>query len=94
MLSVNGRSLEYRDTRVDRGSVRLTKGGSRAESCDEVCPKVVRDQSPAMIFAQGWIVSKVLQSCLPKGGSQTKSCDDVCPRVDRQMAKGRLCDDT
>ena len=61
MLSVNERSLEYRGTWVDRGSVRLTKGGLRANSCNEVYPRMVRDRSPAIMFAQGWIVSKVLQ---------------------------------
>ena len=61
MLSVNGKSLEYRDTRVDCGSVRLTKGGSWAKSCNEVWSRVDRERSPAMRFAQGWIASETLQ---------------------------------
>ena len=72
----------------------LPKGGLRTKPCDDVCPRVVCKRSPAMMFAQGWIVSKVLWWCLTKGGLRTKSCDDDCPRVARQMAKGRLCDDT
>ena len=52
----------------------------------QVWPRVDREWSLAMMFAQGWIVSKVLRWCLPKGGSRTKSCDDVCPRVDRKRS--------
>ena len=65
MLSVNERSLEYRGMRADCESVRLTTGGSQAKSCDDVCPKVVRErskvdrgQSPAMMFAQGWFANE------------------------------------
>ena len=67
MLSVNGRSSEYRGTRGDCGSVRLTQGGLRAKSCNDVCPRVVHKQSPAMMFTQGRL--------------RAKSCDDVYPRV-------------
>ena len=67
MLSVNGRSSKYRGTRGDRGSVRLTQGGLRAKSCDDICPRVVCEQSPAMMFTQGI--------------SRAKFCDDVCPKV-------------
>ena len=61
MLSVNGKSLEYRGTWVDRGSVKSTKGGSRAKSYDNVCSRVVWEQSPAMMIAQGWFANKALQ---------------------------------
>ena len=61
MLSVNGRSLECRGTQVDRGSVKLTKGGLRAKSGNDVCPIVVRKQSPVMMFVQGWFVNKIMQ---------------------------------
>ena len=40
-------------SRIGQGQIRLTKGGSRAKSCDEVWPRVDREQSPAMMFAQG-----------------------------------------
>ena len=97
---MNGRNLECRGTRADRGSVRfdqewiasgvlrwcLPKGGSWAKSYDDVCPRAVREQSPAMMFAQGWIASKVLRWCLPKRGLQMKSCDDICPKVDRERS--------
>ena len=56
----------------------LPKGGLRAKSYDDVCPKVDCEQSPVMRFAQGWIASKV--------------CNDVCLRVDReQNPTMRLC---
>ena len=86
MLSVNGRNSECRGTRGNRGSVRLTQGGSQAKSCNDVCPKVVRKQSPALMFAQGWFANKVLRWCLPKGGSRTKFCVDVCPKVVRKRS--------
>ena len=38
-------------SRIDQGQIRLTKGGLREKSCDEVWPRVDREQSPAMMFA-------------------------------------------
>ena len=39
----------------------LPKGGLRTKSCDGVCSRVDCKQSPAMVFAQGWIASETLQ---------------------------------
>ena len=50
MLSMNGRSLVCRGIRADRGSVRLTQGGSQAKSGNDVCPRVVYERSPAIMF--------------------------------------------
>ena len=50
MLSVKGRNLVCRGIRADRGSVRLTQGGLRAKFGDNVCPRVVCEQTPAMMF--------------------------------------------
>ena len=48
----------------------LSKGGSQAKSsddvhksCDGVYPRVDREQSPAMIFAQGWIAGWLRDNC-------------------------------
>ena len=90
MLSVNGRNLECRGTRVDRRSVRSTKGGSQAKSCDDVCPRVVCERSPAMMFDQGWFANKVLQWCLPKDGLQAKSYDDVWSKVVRKQSPAMM----
>ena len=38
-------------SRIGQGKIRLTKSGSRAELCNEVYPRVDREQSPAMRFA-------------------------------------------
>ena len=76
--------------RIGQGRVRLTKGRLRAKFCNDACPKLGCKQSPAMMFAQGWIASKVLRWCLPKDRSRAKSCNVVCPRVDCKQSPAMM----
>ena len=84
----------------------MLKGGLRAKSCNEdcprvdrkwnpvmrFCPKVDREQSPVMSFSQWWIASGVLQWGLLKGRLQAKSCNKICPRVDYEWKSAmRFC---
>ena len=64
-----------RRLRIGQGRIRLTKGGLRAKSCNEVwprvdrewnpairfCPRIDRKRSPAIMFAQRWIASETLR---------------------------------